>query len=103
MHHHRTGRKSGHAAGAVIGGIAGGGEGALIGAGVGALGGLLVRNLRNDYCEYRDRNSTSTLPGASDDFGPDSIPAQRLQRRHVRRATQRGPGSAESVPVTERR
>ena len=46
----------GTAAGAVIGGIAGGGEGALIGAGVGALGGLLVRNLRNGYCEYRDRN-----------------------------------------------
>lgn len=46
----------GTAAGAVIGGIAGGGRGALIGAGAGALGGLLVRNLRNGYCEYRDRN-----------------------------------------------
>ncbi|MCT7378335.1 glycine zipper family protein [Chelativorans salis] len=45
----------GAAAGAVIGGIADGGEGALIGAGAGALGGLLVRNLRNGYCEYRDR------------------------------------------------
>jgi len=43
-------------AGAAIGGIAGGGKGALIGAGVGAVGGLLVRNLRNGYCQYRDRN-----------------------------------------------
>lgn len=41
-------------AGAAIGGIAGGGKGALIGAGAGALGGLLVRNLRNGYCQYRD-------------------------------------------------
>jgi len=46
----------GTAAGAVIGGIAGGGKGALIGAGAGALGGLLVRNLRNGYCQYRDRH-----------------------------------------------
>lgn len=46
----------GTAAGAVIGGIAGGGRGALIGAGAGAVGGLLVRNLRNGYCQYRDRN-----------------------------------------------
>ncbi|MRG56730.1 hypothetical protein GF108_14200 [Phyllobacterium sp. SYP-B3895] len=46
----------GTAAGAIIGGIADGGKGALIGAGVGALGGLLVRNLRNGYCQYRDRN-----------------------------------------------
>ena len=46
----------GTAAGAVIGGIANGGKGALIGAGVGALGGLLVRNLRNGYCQYRDRH-----------------------------------------------
>jgi hypothetical protein len=45
----------GTAAGAVIGGIADGGTGALIGAGAGALGGLLVRNLRNGYCDYRDR------------------------------------------------
>ncbi|MDH6230382.1 uncharacterized protein YcfJ [Mesorhizobium soli] len=44
----------GTAAGAIIGGIAGGGKGALIGAGAGALGGLLVRNLRNGYCQYRD-------------------------------------------------
>lgn len=44
----------GTAAGAVIGGIAGGGKGALIGAGVGAVGGLLVRNLRNGKCEYRN-------------------------------------------------
>ncbi len=46
----------GTAAGAAVGGIAGGGEGALIGAGAGALGGLLVRNLRNGNCQYRDRN-----------------------------------------------
>lgn len=46
----------GTAAGAVVGGIAGGGEGALIGAGVGAVGGLLVRNLRNGNCQYRDRH-----------------------------------------------
>lgn len=44
----------GTAAGAVIGGIAGGGRGALIGAAVGAGSGLLVRNLRNGYCQYRD-------------------------------------------------
>jgi len=43
-------------AGTAIGAIAGGGRGALIGAGVGAVGGLLVRHLRNGYCEYRDRN-----------------------------------------------
>lgn len=46
----------GTAAGAIIGGIAGGGKGAVIGAGAGALGGLLVRNLRNGYCQYRDRH-----------------------------------------------
>ena len=45
----------GTAAGAVVGGIVGGGRGALIGAGAGAIGGLLVRNLRNGHCEYRDR------------------------------------------------
>ncbi|MCF7644908.1 hypothetical protein KQ944_08505 [Bacillus subtilis] len=44
----------GTAAGAVIGGIAGGGKGALIGAGAGAVGGLLVRNLRNGKCQYRN-------------------------------------------------
>lgn len=44
----------GTVAGAAIGGIAGGGRGALIGAGAGALGGLLVRNLRNGNCEYRN-------------------------------------------------
>jgi hypothetical protein len=43
----------GTVAGALIGGAAGGGKGALIGAGAGALGGLLVRNLRNGYCQYR--------------------------------------------------
>lgn len=46
----------GTVAGAAIGGIAGGGRGALIGAGAGAIGGLLVRNLRNGKCEYRDRH-----------------------------------------------
>lgn len=46
----------GTAAGAVVGGLAGGTRGAIIGAGAGAIGGLLVRNLRNGYCEYRDRN-----------------------------------------------
>jgi len=46
----------GTAAGAIIGGIAGGGKGALIGAGAGAVGGFLVRNLRNGYCQYRGRN-----------------------------------------------
>lgn len=45
----------GTAAGAVIGGIAGGGRGAAIGAVAGAVGGVLVRNLRNGYCQYRDR------------------------------------------------
>ncbi|MGB3537605.1 MAG: YMGG-like glycine zipper-containing protein [Mesorhizobium sp.] len=44
----------GTAAGAAIGGIAGGWKGAAIGAGAGALGGLLVRNLRNGYCDYRN-------------------------------------------------
>ncbi|ANG99304.1 MULTISPECIES: YMGG-like glycine zipper-containing protein [Brucella] len=46
----------GTVAGAAIGGIAGGGRGALIGAGAGAVGGLLVRNLRNGNCQYRDRH-----------------------------------------------
>jgi uncharacterized protein YcfJ len=45
----------GTVAGAAVGGIAGGGKGALIGAGAGAVGGLLVRNLRNGNCQYRDR------------------------------------------------
>ncbi|MBN9253786.1 MULTISPECIES: YMGG-like glycine zipper-containing protein [unclassified Mesorhizobium] len=40
--------------GAVAGGLIGGTKGALIGAAVGAGSGLLVRNLRNGYCEYRD-------------------------------------------------
>ncbi|CAN7155666.1 YMGG-like glycine zipper-containing protein [Mesorhizobium sp. IMUNJ 23033] len=40
--------------GAVAGGLIGGGRGALIGAAVGAGSGLLVRNLRNGYCQYRD-------------------------------------------------
>ena len=45
---------TGAAAGAIVGGIVDGGKGAAIGAGAGALGGLLVRNLRNGFCEYRD-------------------------------------------------
>jgi hypothetical protein len=40
--------------GALAGGLIGGGKGALIGAAVGAGSGLLVRNLRNGYCQYRD-------------------------------------------------
>jgi hypothetical protein len=43
----------GTAAGALIGGAVGGTKGALIGAAVGAGSGLLVRNLRNGYCQYR--------------------------------------------------
>ena len=42
------------ASGAGVGGLVGGGKGALIGAAVGAGSGLLVRNLRNGYCQYRD-------------------------------------------------
>lgn len=46
---------AGTAIGAVAGGLIGGdAKGALIGAAAGAAGGLLVRNLRNGYCEYRD-------------------------------------------------
>ena len=44
----------GTAAGALVGGAVGGWKGAAIGAAVGAGSGLLVRNLRNGYCEYRD-------------------------------------------------
>ena len=44
----------GTAAGAIIGGAVGGWEGAAIGAAVGAGSGLLVRNLRNGYCQYRN-------------------------------------------------
>jgi len=40
--------------GALACGLIGGGKGALIGAAVGAGSGLLVRNLRNGYCQYRD-------------------------------------------------
>ncbi|MBB6010727.1 lipoprotein [Aquamicrobium sp. NLF2-7] len=47
----------GAVAGAAIGGIAGGTKGALIGTAVGAGSGLLVRNLRNGYCQYRDPNT----------------------------------------------
>ena len=42
--------------GAGVGGLVGGGKGALIGAAVGAGSGLLVRNLRNGYCQYRDHH-----------------------------------------------
>ncbi|MCL7999860.1 YMGG-like glycine zipper-containing protein [Brucella sp. 21LCYQ03] len=53
----------GTVAGAAVGGIAGGGEGALIGAGVGAIGGLLVRDLRNGNCQYRNsRGKIYTAP-----------------------------------------
>lgn len=46
---------TGAALGAGVGLLAGGdAKGALIGAAAGAAGGLLVRNLRNGYCEYRD-------------------------------------------------
>ena len=44
----------GTGAGALIGGAVGGWQGAAIGAGAGALSGLLVRNLRNGYCQYRN-------------------------------------------------
>ncbi len=47
----------GTAAGAVIGGVAGGWKGAAIGAAVGAGSGLLVRKLRNGYCQYRSPNT----------------------------------------------
>lgn len=45
---------TGAAVGAVVGGATGGAEGAAAGAAIGAGGGLLVRNLRNGYCQYRD-------------------------------------------------
>ncbi|MER8828670.1 lipoprotein [Mesorhizobium sp. M0938] len=40
--------------GALAGGLINGGKGALVGAAIGAGSGLLVRNLRNGYCQYRD-------------------------------------------------
>jgi hypothetical protein len=40
--------------GALAGGLIDGGKGALVGAAIGAGSGLLVRNLRNGYCQYRD-------------------------------------------------
>jgi len=46
-----TGAAIGGAVGLAAGGDAGS---AAIGAGAGAAGGLLVRNLRNGYCEYRN-------------------------------------------------
>ncbi|WP_378947859.1 YMGG-like glycine zipper-containing protein [Mesorhizobium sp. ANAO-SY3R2] len=45
---------TGAGVGAVAGAIVGGGRGAVIGTAVGAASGLLVRNLRNGYCEYRN-------------------------------------------------
>jgi hypothetical protein len=47
----------GTAAGALIGGAVGGWKGAAVGAAVGAGSGLLVRNLRNGYCQYRNPNT----------------------------------------------
>lgn len=47
---------TGTGVGAVAGALIGGGRGAVIGGAVGAASGLLVRNLRNGYCEYRDRH-----------------------------------------------
>lgn len=48
---------TGAGVGAVAGGlITGDAEGALVGAAIGGVTGVLVRNLRNGYCEYRDRN-----------------------------------------------
>lgn len=46
-----TGAMVGGAVGLAAGGNAGS---AAVGAAAGAAGGLLVRNLRNGYCEYRD-------------------------------------------------
>lgn len=45
---------TGAGVGAVAGAIVGGGRGAVVGTAVGAASGLLVRNLRNGYCEYRN-------------------------------------------------
>jgi hypothetical protein len=46
----------GTAVGAGAGALVGGTEGALVGAAVGATTGVVVRNLRNGFCEYRDKN-----------------------------------------------
>ncbi|WP_378942456.1 YMGG-like glycine zipper-containing protein [Mesorhizobium sp. ANAO-SY3R2] len=46
-----TGAAVGAATGAAVHGTA---EGAMVGAAVGATTGLLVRNLRNGYCQYRN-------------------------------------------------
>lgn len=46
-----TGAALGAATGAAIHGST---EGAVVGAAVGATAGLLVRNLRNGYCQYRN-------------------------------------------------
>lgn len=46
---------TGAAIGAVTGGaVSGNASGAAVGAAAGAAGGLLVRNLRNGYCQYRN-------------------------------------------------
>lgn len=49
-----TGAALGAATGAAIEGST---EGAVVGAVVGATGGLLVRNMRNGYCQYRDQRT----------------------------------------------
>ncbi|WP_269932841.1 lipoprotein [Aminobacter sp. HY435] len=46
---------TGAAIGAATGGaVSGNASGAAVGAAAGAAGGLLVRNLRNGYCQYRN-------------------------------------------------
>lgn len=46
---------TGAAVGAVTGAaVSGNTQGAVVGATVGAASGLLVRNLRNGYCQYRN-------------------------------------------------
>ena len=49
-----TGAGIGALAGALISDDVGG---ALVGGAIGAGAGLLVRNLRNGYCQYRDRRT----------------------------------------------
>ena len=46
-----AGTAIGATAGAAVGGTT---EAAATGAAIGAAGGLLVRNMRNGYCEYRN-------------------------------------------------
>jgi hypothetical protein len=49
-----TGAGIGALAGALISNDVGG---AVVGGAIGAAGGLLVRNLRNGYCQYRDHRT----------------------------------------------